>query len=191
MVTENKTPNMKPVFGEVTSRVQNTFTDRSNTINQKARPKDRSTKASKENRLIKPSVKDRPFKLSTKTEEAKKTDTNSSSENLSQKDSMDTEDDECSYSSRSAYSQDDDENSTGNLSSDYYSDDTSGDDESCLSYSTTPSTTELDHAQNKFLRDVKMRTKKVDTEYRNTEERRLRAIHLIACRHLKVRLIFL
>lgn len=115
-------------------------------------------------------------------------------DSLSQKESSELEDDEYSYASKSQssypneFSSDDDD-----FSSEYSSDDT---DESDLSYRSSRSSDssesdeEEESVNTKFLKDVKKRTKKVETEYRNTTERRLRAIHLVACRHLRVSDLF-
>ncbi len=100
-----------------------------------------------------------------------------------------TTDDDDVYSYGESYSTGSDTLTSGNLSSDYESSDytsSDDDDESYLSYGSATTSMSASVKTN-FLKEVKRRTKKVDAEYRNAEERRLRAIHLVACRHLKVR----
>lgn len=60
----------------------------------------------------------------------------------------------------------------------------SSDDESCLSYNTGQTST-LGSINTNYIREVKKRTRIADAEYRDSEERRLRSIHLVACRHLR------
>ena len=65
----------------------------------------------------------------------------------------------------------------------------SSDDESGLSYNTGQSST-VGSVNINYLKEVKKRTRMADAEYRDSEERRLRSIHLVACRHLRVRTIY-
>ncbi len=112
-----------------------------------------------------------------------------SMDGLSQKDSSESE---YSYASKS--------NCSGTLgestfdeddfSSDYDSSDDEASDGSGLSYCSSESTDDMSSvrssANERFLRHVKRRTKREETEYNTYTEKRLRAIHLVACRHLRV-----
>lgn len=93
-----------------------------------------------------------------------------------------------SYASRSEDSNlDDDSNIESGLSSEYKSTDYESSNGSAMSYNSSESSDDDRLLDTKFLKDVQKKTKKVEEEYQNNTERTLRAIHLSACRHLRVR----
>lgn len=108
---------------------------------------------------------------------------------LSSKPSADSEFDEDHSCASESDATNDSDCDTDGKSSDYLSSSCSessgnSDDESCLSYSSSKSSVMVSSSK-MYLKEVKRRTKKAEAEYRDSEERRLKSIHLVACRHLR------
>ena len=169
----------KTVFGEVTSKFHNTPNSRKGKSMYNGMKKSHTGSSGRDARNDRESNRD-----------------NIDKRYASLDDNPSTDSDGYSYASESQYtyttngdgkSCDDDHLSSDYQSSDYASSD---EDESCLSYTSTQASM-VESVNTRFLKEVKKRTSRADADYRNSEERRLRAIHLVACRHLKVSLLSL
>ena len=162
---------MGKVFGEITSRTNN--------ARDSPHAKTKAKAVNKEKMHNRYSIPDEVY---TRVEVNESED-----DNLTGMQSSESEESGYSYASKSesSYTNSND-GYEDDLSTDYETSDYDSTDGSALSYCSSSDSADDQTASSEFVKEVKKRTRRVEEEYKNNVERKLRAVHLVACRHLRV-----